>query len=81
MALITARVRSRLLLIAIALDVLIMTTFFMGKRNETISACLYSLDKDQKWWGRALRVGVDYIFELLGDPDHCHQSWKTENPL
>lgn len=66
--------------VVVAWDVLLMTTFFNGKRNETISACLYELDRDGKWYGGPLRKAVDFLLSYWG-PDHCYASWLIEQKV
>ena len=70
--------RGYLLRVAIALDVLLMTTLFNGKRGETMSAACWSLEQHGhffKFW----RKPIDAFFSLLGDRDHCANSWLEEN--
>lgn len=72
-----ASLKTRLLLIFIAIDVLLTTVFFGGKRNETISACLWSIEKDGKWYGLPLRRSVDWLLSWAED-DHCRKAWEYE---
>ncbi len=72
-----AALKIRLLLIFIAVDVLVMTVFFGGKRNETISACLWSIEKDGKWYGSPLRKLVDWLLSWA-EKDHCRKAWVYE---
>ena len=69
--------RHRLLLILIAIDVLVMTTFFRGKRNETISSAAYSLEASGHFFG-FFRAIIDTLFWVV-EKDHCAVSWLYEN--
>jgi hypothetical protein len=66
-----------LLRVIIAIDILAMT-LFNGKRNETISACLWSMEQSGKWLGYTLRPVVDFLLSPL-EKDHCALSWMMEN--
>lgn len=63
--------------VLVALDVLIMAVM-NGKRNETMSAAAWSLEKDGKWQGYLFRPMIDALFWL--EPNHCAISWCNENP-
>lgn len=69
--------RQRLLLILIAVDVFFMTTFFGGKRNETMSAAAYSLEQSGHFFG-FFRPIIDTLFWVV-EKDHCAISWLYEN--
>lgn len=72
--------KSWLFNVIVATDVWLMTVFFRGKRNETISACLYELDRDGKWYGTPLRKTVDFLLSGL-ERDHCYRSWLIEQKI
>jgi hypothetical protein len=55
-----------------------MTAFFNGRRNETISACLWSMEQSGKWLGYTLRPVVDFCL-AWAESNHCRISWQNEN--
>jgi hypothetical protein len=69
----------RLLRVLIALDIFVFAilTFGGSRRNETISAAAWSLERDGKWQGRMSRPMIDWLFSRL-EKDHCAQAWRTE---
>lgn len=71
--------QQRLFTILIAFDVFIFALITLGgaKRNETISAACWELDRDGKWHGKLLRPVIDFLFRPLGK-DHCLEAWKIE---
>ncbi len=72
--------KKRVLCIAIALDIFLLSLITLGgsKRNETISSCLWTLEKDGRFIGKALRPVVDWFFSKL-ERNHCFTSWLVEN--
>lgn len=72
--------KKRLLCILIAADVLALALITLGgsKRNETISSCLWTLEKDGKPIGGLLRPVVDWCFSPL-EERHCATSYFVEN--
>ncbi len=72
--------KQRLLAILIALDIFVLAciTFGGSRRNETISSCLWTLERDGKWMGRIGRPLVDWLFSPL-ESHHCYVSWLVEN--
>lgn len=69
--------RGYLLRVFIALDVLAMTTLFMGKRGETMSAAAWSLEQSGHTFG-FFRPLIDFVFWPI-EPDHCALSYLNEN--
>lgn len=71
--------KTRLLRVLIAFDIFIFALLTLGgsKRNETISAAVWSLELDGKWQGKFFRPMIDWLFTKL-ERDHCYQSWMAE---
>lgn len=69
----------RILRILIAFDILVfaLMTFGGARRNETISAALWSLEGDGKLMGRIFRPVVDLMFSPF-QKDHCANAWLSE---
>lgn len=63
--------------VIVALDVFLMTVLFAGKRNETISACLYAIERDGKWYGTPLRKAVDLLMSWR-EYEHCRIQFELE---
>ena len=74
--------KHRILIILIALDHLALALLTLGNcvRGETISAALWSLERDGKWPGRCIRPLVDALFYPL-ERQHCQACWKAERYL
>lgn len=72
--------RRRILSLVVSLDifVLALTTLGDSRRNETISACLWSMDQDGRLLGRLFRPAVDLLLSPL-ESNHCFVSWLVEN--
>ncbi len=70
---------SPILQLLVRLDIQALAILSLGasKRNETISACLWELDLDERWHGMVLRRVVDLMFRPWG-PDHCQSQWVYE---
>ncbi len=77
-----ATVRRRVLIILIAVDHLALAVVTLGRcvRGETISAALWSLERDGKLQGRIGRPLVDALFSPL-EREHCKASWEAESYL
>jgi hypothetical protein len=75
-------VQQRLLIVLIAIDHLVLAVVTLGRcvRGETISAALWSLERDGKLQGRIGRPLVDALFRPL-ERDHCEASWVAESYL
>lgn len=71
--------RQRLFTILIALDVFVFAVLTLGgsKRNETISAACWELERDGKWQGKVSRPVIDFLLRPLG-PQHCLRAWEIE---
>ena len=71
--------KTRLLRVLIAFDIFVFALLTLGgsKRNETISAAVWSLEIDRKWQGMVFRPAIDWAFARL-ERDHCLQSWLAE---
>jgi len=53
----------------------ILNTLLLGHPDETISSRLgRSIENERYEWVKRLRIGVDYVFDKLGDPEHCKNS-------
>lgn len=74
--------KQRLLAILIALDIFILACITLGgsRRNETISSCLWTLERDGKLIGRIGRPVVDWLFSPL-EANHCATSYYVEYKL
>ena len=72
--------KQRLLLILIALDIFVLACITLGgsRRNETISSCLFTLERDGRLIGRIGRPTVDWLFAKL-EHNHCETSYYVEN--
>lgn len=72
--------RNRILTILIALDIFVFALITLGgsKRNETISAAAFELERDGKWQGKLFRPIIDFLMSGL-EKDHCHRAWLIEN--
>ena len=62
--------------IIVAWDILIMT-HFGGKRNETVSSCMWTMEQDGKLVGRIMRPVIDFLLSWR-DPHHCAASYFME---
>ena len=71
--------KSRVLKILIAFDIFLFALLTLGgsKRNESISAACYELDRDGKWQGKLFRPLIDFLLRPLG-PKHCFYAWEIE---
>lgn len=71
--------KQRILNTLIAIDQLIwvLITFGNGMPDETISAALYRMEKQNKLAGRIFRPFVDALFWF--DKHHCLKAWESEN--
>lgn len=69
----------RVLNLLIAIDQLawVILTLGNGMPDETISAALYRMEKQNKLAGRVLRPFVDVLFWF--DKSHCLNAWESEN--
>lgn len=69
----------RIFTILIALDVFVFALITLGgtKRNETISAACWELERDGKWQGKFFRPLIDWLLRPLGK-DHCLRAWEIE---
>lgn len=76
-----AGIKSRILRILIALDIFVFALITLGgsKRNETISAAAWDLEREGKWQGELFRPSIDAIFNLLDDTNHCQKAWLNEH--
>ncbi|MCC6199612.1 MAG: hypothetical protein IT466_02425 [Moraxellaceae bacterium] len=74
--------KQRLLLILIALDIFVLACITLGgsRRNETISSCLFTLERDGRLIGRIGRPVVDWAFSRL-EKNHCAASYYVEYKL
>lgn len=70
-------IRSYFLRVLIAVDVLLMTLIFFGKRGEILSAAAWSLEQSGHFFG-LFRPLIDVIMWPL-ERDHCALSWLNEN--
>ena len=67
----------RLFVIIVQIDILLMATFFGGKRNETMSAAAWSLLQSGKFFGIIFVPMIDFIFSWY-EKDHCALAYLTE---
>jgi hypothetical protein len=69
--------RSRVLKILIAFDKLVyqIITLGYGSEFDTISSAAYRMEQKGRWIGQISRPVIDWIFDKLGDPDHCFTSY------
>ena len=69
----------RILNLLIAIDQLawVILTLGNGMPDETISAALYRMEKQNKLAGRIFRPFVDALFWF--DKNHCLNAWESEN--
>lgn len=69
----------RILRILVALDILVFAVMTLGgaRRNETISAAVWSLEGDGKLMGRIFRPVIDWLFSPF-QGDHCFKAWLSE---
>lgn len=76
----SAPVKRRILTILIALDIFVFAVITLGgtKRNETISAAAWELERDGKWTGKLFRPLIDFLFSAI-QHNHCHEAWLIEN--
>lgn len=74
--------KQRILIALIALDSLALAIITLGycKRGETISAALWSLEKNGKFMGRIFRPVIDWLFTWI-ERDHCRLSWLAEKHM
>ena len=74
--------KSRLLILLIALDHLCLALLTLGNcaRGETISASAWRQEQAGKLQGRIARPFIDWLFTLI-EKDHCHQSWLAEKHM
>lgn len=72
--------RRRTLSLVVALDIFVLALITLGdsRRNETISACLWSMEQDGRLLGRLFRPAVDLLLSPM-ESDHCLVSWLAEN--
>lgn len=71
----------RILVILIALDCLIYTLLVLGdcNRNETMSGAAWRTEQEGRILGTFFRPKIDWLFNKLGDPDHCRVSYENES--
>jgi len=67
---------SYIIRVLVAIDILLMA-ILGGKRNETLSACAWSLEQDGKLLGLIFRPLIDLVFFL--EPYHCFITYSKEN--
>lgn len=60
----------------VAID-LLLAAICGCKRNETLSAAAYSLEKDAKFWGRVWRPVIDLAFSFR-QYEHCRIQHEFE---
>ena len=60
----------------VALD-LLLAAICGCKRNETLSAAAYSLEKDGKFWGKFWRPKIDRAFSRW-QAEHCRGEFELE---
>ncbi len=65
------------LLVHLDIQALAILSLGASKHNETISACLWELDRDGRWHGMVLRRVVDFLFAPWGY-EHCRGQWLYE---
>ena len=52
-----------------------LNTILGGHPDETISSRLgRSIGRERYFWVKWLRVSVDFVANLFGDPNHCYNS-------
>lgn len=71
--------QQRLFTILIAMDVFVFALLTLGasKRNETISAAAWELERDGKRQGKFFRPIIDFLLRPLGT-NHCLRAWEIE---
>jgi hypothetical protein len=69
--------KNRILKILIALDKLVyqIITLGYGSEFDTISSASYRMEQKGRLIGRISRPVIDWIFDKIGDPDHCFTSY------
>lgn len=75
-------IRQRLLILAIAVDHLLLAAITLGncKRGETLSASAWRQEQAGRLQGRLARPVIDWLFRPI-ERDHCHQSWLAEKHM
>lgn len=53
-------------------------TLLGGYPDETISSRAYRLEANGRTAGKIARPAIDWLFALLGDHDHCFNSYVSE---
>jgi hypothetical protein len=71
--------RNRIKNILIALDIFIyaLITLGYGSPSETLSSAAWRMEAKGKLTGKIFRPIIDYIFRLLGDDNHCFESFQA----
>lgn len=74
--------RSRTLIILIALDHLVLALLTLGNchRGQTLSASAWLQEQNGKLQGRIFRPFIDFIFRPV-EADHCANSWLRERHM
>ena len=62
--------------ILVAID-LLLAAVCGCRRNETLSAAAYSLEKDAKFWGRVWRPVIDLLLSWR-EYEHCRKQHELE---
>lgn len=69
-----------LFIVIVQIDILLMATFFGGKRNETMSAAAWSLHQSGKFFGLLFVPFIDWFFSWY-EKDHCASAYLTERTV
>lgn len=74
--------KHRILILLIALDHLLLVLITAGNchRGETLSSAAWTLEQDNKFFGRLFRPIIDGLFHFV-EKDHCYQSWLVEKHM
>jgi hypothetical protein len=75
--------RARILKVLIALDKLAYQVMTLGYGSEfdTISSAAYRMEQKGRLIGRISRPVIDWIFDKIGDTDHCFISYISAKYL
>lgn len=72
--------KRRVLVLLISLDLFVFALLTRGgcKRNQTMSAAAWEMEKLDKWQGRLLRPLIDGLL-MPFQTNHCHICYEAEH--